>query len=1451
MYEDEFFGNNLEIASEAIKLENTTANKFYRNQKNIYFHKGDGSVVVTLTPSFDLTLMLMNDNFPWFYKSGYRAVVSTTNINTRIGAKVIKKINATQAKKEYYAKVKNHAMRFYPIHMADSILSSNKQYVYDISDIMSQYRLYQYKRSMVVMNKNFMTFLDGELKKIPESYKKKILYIPLDYWSRFGGFTIGITADNMSHPLSIILRLLYKSPALLEPLVGYEILLSNGSSGEFMWFEITEDILEPSKARKLYQRIRLNLTKMHLPMPLSNEVQGPATQETDNTNESGIINANAQTNTRVDYATADIVKKQLIASVTKKFTGNDAPDTSLSNSETEIVDDEESATMVQESDETSEEISDTINTFLNENPNIIEEDPANAESIIEKEVKQKVFVNKFIPERTEKELKNVLQLDEKQKKVIDQPVDVMKSKIIDQTSFDDVIKTDDKNITNLKFINFEKNYAEKRYKYDVNKAVAGLSNGSKKIFVTSVKEEDSSDQFNLKDTMTYELEDEDGRKTTLKLDIPRLIDGNYIYIGGSKKMIGKQRIFKPIAKTGPDTVQLVTFYNKCFITRHGSNVDSKSVALASYIKANAKKFKVVFGNAKIGNAKYNTTIEFDTFSKSMMRMTLPGKVKGQTINIAFDLSSIKNTFENAGYEPKVPYDSPTGFIFGYVTDSSGKILNEIATNDNISVTDQIIEMMSEEDQKTIISNTKGGGRFVYARARIMSKFIPIVLFMLFCDGFTVMMRKCKIDYEVFDSIKEFNESKPKEIRSNYGIIQTADKVVAYPVFPTENALLLNGMRELPISSYTLAELDSKDTYIDMLPLYYASAAMAFNLDQFKDFMIDENSKEILNDFGLPTDLVELMFHACKLLKNNQYMLDNDMRNMRIRSSEIISQIIYQILTTQYGNYRKTAHKKNPTKITVPQDAVIKALLSTSLVNDDLIINPYYTVESDHGVTIKASVSTPPNKPTITLTGTNRVDGYGMNKRGYDQTMAGVFGITTSADANVGIQRQLTLEPNITSTKGYVECPSSVEDIKAMNNAQLLTPTELTTPTVLYDDPQRSSMMRSQTTKMLLADEMSPLLMGNKTESVIAYHIPDTLCFKAKEDGKVIDEKDGVFIVEYKDGRHEAFDTNSQIYKSGEGMDIEITLKPYVKVGQKFKKMEVLASDPRAFRKNSDDLGASATIGVLAKVAILSIYDIYEDSEPISQRLSEKLAVQAIEKKDAVLTANTYVESIAKIGDHVSIGDPLLVFDPDSGDPEVAKFLREYTKGGGISDAIVQTGKSIIKAPISGIVTDIEIWRTVDIEDLSDSLAKIVKDYNKRIESKNKFIDQYKNKGDNAIYKCGQLMTRTTEKVDSNFGKVMGVQVDDGVIIRFHVKHKDVIKKGDKVSNFTAMKGVTSHVMPEGQEPWSSFRPDEPIDAIIAPLSISNRKTDSIFRFLWGNKVLIYGKEKLLNDYFKD
>ena len=59
------------------------------------------------------------------------------------------------------------------------------------------------------------------------------------------------------------------------------------------------------------------------------------------------------------------------------------------------------------------------------------------------------------------------------------------------------------------------------------------------------------------------------------------------------------------------------------------------------------------------------------------------------------------------------------------------------------------------------------------------------------------------------------------------------------------------------------------------------------------------------------------------------------------------------------------------------------------------------------------------------------------------------------DANVGINRQIVVEPTIVNARGYRE---EVEDINELKDVNIFSPTEMLTPgTARRDDPIRSAM----------------------------------------------------------------------------------------------------------------------------------------------------------------------------------------------------------------------------------------------------------------------------------------------------------------------------------------------------------------------------------------------------------
>ena len=86
------------------------------------------------------------------------------------------------------------------------------------------------------------------------------------------------------------------------------------------------------------------------------------------------------------------------------------------------------------------------------------------------------------------------------------------------------------------------------------------------------------------------------------------------------------------------------------------------------------------------------------------------------------------------------------------------------------------------------------------------------------------------------------------------------------------------------------------------------------------------------------------------------------------------------------------------------------------------------------------------------------------------------------------------------------------------------------------------------------------------------------------------------------------------------------------------------------------------------------------------------------------------------------------------------------------------------------------------------------------------------------------------------------------MISFFITHKDIAKKGDKLTNYSALKGIISDVIEPGLEPFSEYRPEEPIETSIAPGAILARKTPSVLLAMFGNKTMIEFTRQL-RDYY--
>lgn len=264
---------------------------------------------------------------------------------------------------------------------------------------------------------------------------------------------------------------------------------------------------------------------------------------------------------------------------------------------------------------------------------------------------------------------------------------------------------------------------------------------------------------------------------------------------------------------------------------------------------------------------------------------------------------------------------------------------------------------------------------------------------------------------------------------------------------------------------------------------------------------------------------------------------------------------------------------------------------------------------------------------------------------------------------------------------------------------------------------------------------------------------------------------------------------------------------------------------------------------------MSSYNTYEDATFITEELSERCATKLIERKQAVIGKNSNLLYVAKEGDEIRVGDTLVAYDTSYDDSDLNALLDSLGSDEDLKDMVREGSRNTIKSKYSGVIRQITIYSTVELDELSPSLQKYVKKYYGTIEKKKKLLESYDPNGKNSIMKCGILCTETTKKIEPNkFGTIQGQHVEDSVLINFYIEELEPLEVASKIANFSGLKNTVGEVIPKGYEPYSDYLPDKKFGTIIAENSILKRMTPSILTVGFANKLVIGFKEYLREIY---
>lgn len=950
----------------------------------------------------------------------------------------------------------------------------------------------------------------------------------------------------------------------------------------------------------------------------------------------------------------------------------------------------------------------------------------------------------------------------------------------------------------LKYKNFNDSYDVDA---DIMRILESFSKKTVPISVRDITVEDTSTSEDLIETYIVKCEDGLGQRFTLKFDVPMFVNKKFMKLRGNLKTIQGQLLLLPIIKTDDGVCQIVSNYNKIFIERKNTSTGKSTIHASKLIKLlSKKKYKnitVTEGNTEKICRKYELPMDYvdigSVFSKIETNMYIFYFNQDEIRKLyKYDLSKGVPVAYNKSNKTLIYYDGNNGYGTTY-----SQLISTLISLDSAEYA---------EDFESIKSTNK----CTYSSCSILNTDIPTIVVMGYSEGLTKALKKANIKYDFVEKLTKDNKHK---FGGNTDYIKFSDGYLLYE-YDYDSSLLLNGLKDCNTDEYSIGDINDKNMWVNFLD-FFGGRIKADGLDNFYDLMMDPITCTVCEDFDLPTDYVEALAYANQLLADNKYNKHVDISGNRFRTNEIVAGYVYKALASSYGAYRNQLKRSKKAPMTIKQSAVIDLVMLDPTMSDASILTPLLEVETTNAVTFKG------------LSGMNQERSYSLDKRTFDSSMTNVLAMSTGFAGNVGITRQSTIDMDVETNRGYLKTGDKKDN---MNSVKTLCMTEALTPFgTTHDDPFRTAMTFIQTSKhSMRVKHATPALITNGADEALPYLTTDIFAHKAKQKGKVAKLTDEYMVLKYDDGQEEFVDLRERVEKNSDGgFYVTLKLDTDLKEGQTIKPNDIVAYDKSSYSNsvgNPNNIGYN--LGTLAKVAIITTDEGYEDSGIISPWLSTAMSSDVVVKKEKVLPKDTNVLFMAKKGQPIQEGESLLLFQNSFDEDTMNQLLKTLSDE---EDEVSDLGRINIKSKNTGVIQDIKVYRTVDINELSPSLKKIVNAYEKDVKRLKKAASTSINKS------IADMEFGSDEKLPPT-GKLK--DTIDGVKIEFYIKYQDDFSVGDKLVTQSALKATCKDIFPEGKEPYSEFRPNESIDLFLSTLSVSSRMVCSIEISGGINKVLI-------------
>lgn len=1387
----------------AIKFDKLTPFYFYRTTKNIYLTSTGKDpkknlLVSVLSPSIEEEINFLDSITDIFHlRYTYRYFIEKITKIT-LYPSTIKKLNnsVVDTQKQFASKTNLN------ISQIDKFIVHNTQ-LEKCPDLKSFNTIYEFNHALQMFMYNdsdkrtpskkrdsyyelLKEYMVDYLKNpIFADHTDKVLFIPINQWLDFSSYkSKSIFQSTNGNYLMMLYNVLLNDPTKLEEFRGWKFVLSNYN--EFMIFDIAKYLDDKKKEKPDYLNLK-DYFRNFLFLCKSNK----------------------------GHISTDLSEDGINQNMTE------AEIDSIAHSETEKILEKSNIDKSKLTDKEIEDLEKTVKEKLIAGDNIVADVELTKTDDINQLTKniQAKLSNTSIESMQRNEM-----LNEKYKSTtIERAGNSKDIKPVEDSAKNKLeplkIKAHlaNKELETIKSAQIYEEYINKYYYEHLLMILHHFAGCSPRMFMLeNLKEEDISDNMNKVFRYSVTFESEDRSRHNMKFLLPKFYQDRYLFLNSGKKDITMQKFPYTITKTAENMTQLVGNYKKIFIERYGANINPKITRLIKFLNTvKHSKISLIKGSSSSENARYLLPLEFDELSKNFYTMKIGDLKILFNINAAImEMGSYKGDSENVNY---LPFAKSTKNTYYIKLDTEDVVDQHGTSHGNVSdfISSNITSLDKSVEEK--FKELSIGKKFMYSRAIIMSFKVPVILLAasLNKDGLIGVLDRAKINYN-------FDTKRSKVDKDLIGTIKFQDGYLNYERFPFSNSLLIEGLNEVPTEEFSFDSFRDRETYLDVFDNMYGKRNLIEAFENFRQLFVDPITLQIQQRLNGPTDFEGILLMGSDLLVDNKFRLESSYEQSRVRGPEVILVYLYQALAEAYGKHR--IDPKN-NKFTIPEDAVIKLLMKSQLIDEHSSANTILELENDRRIKSKGPV------------GLNVDQAYTLDKRAFHPTMRGIVCLSTAVSGEVGITRQVSMNANIIDPLGFLELSKEAKD---MDGSELVGAAELiNTFSIESAEANRSMMTTGQNKHLVPTERMTEPLISTDFERVIP-HLTKDYAYSAKKDGKVISIDEGIMFIQYKDGTKDDIDLNEVPYKHTNAGKYHMNNKiTDLKAGSSFKEGDILAYDPKQFKTDlfGDVVAKNGTLGLAAFVCNGSTF---EDSTYVLESLTKDLTTKSTVKRDVVVTPFTNIKKFAKKGESVEVNDYLLIFD-EADDEFSANLISQAEESEDADD--IHFGSKPVKSKVRGVIKDVKVYYTVPFETLTPSMQKFIKHIAKYESDKEKAIKKH------IDIKDSQTITSPVQlTVPDSLGRIKGIKVDDGVLIEYYVEYTDRYGVGDKITFNSAVKGTCNNVIPDKYAAFTESNPDEPIQVFASVIGTFKRMVLDIFKIGIGNKILLQAKKDFISQF---